>query len=161
MSKSGRKRRLIQEAIREFKQVRHSEKSWEHILADRLRHYGWDVSHPGADKFIAIKGPLVCKWIGERGWSDNAIKDMMGIRRALKKAGLKRFLPRMYVCLGDEFMIEQLCKVNKDFSRTTVTCEDYAEVVSTLGDICITDLCEKNMGKVNNRQKVIDGRIHC
>lgn len=159
MSKSNRKHRLIAEAVYAYKWARKGEGDWRDILADSLRGMGWYVSHPGSDKWVAIKGPVVAKWIGNCEWSRNAIKDMMAIRRALNKAGLRRCLPRLYVAIGDVFLVEQRCEVNRGFDKTTVTYDDYKVVAAQLGPITIVDLCEKNMGLVNNRPKVIDGRL--
>ena len=98
MSVSSVKQRLIKEVVSAYyeaqKEDRKSRSSrWNLILGSKLRALGWRVDHPGSDKYVAIKGSLVCKWVGHRGWSQNAIKDMAGIRRRLGHAGLGKYLP--------------------------------------------------------------------
>jgi hypothetical protein len=157
MSKSRQKRRLIAEAVSAFKLAINSDQcAWNLVLKTLMQQRGWKVSHPGKDKYIAIKGPLVCKWIGMSKYRYESIKDILTIHRVFSSAKLNKFLPRLYVNIGNLFVIEQRCETDiydKDFYRS--------QLLSVIRSkcICVEDVHQGNVGKIHNVPKVIDGHI--
>lgn len=159
MSKSRHKRRLIVEAVSAFNLAMVKDKlDWSFELADIMNQCGWKVSHPGQDKYIAIKGPLVCKWIGRARYrSGEAIRDTVVMHRIFSSAGLDKFLPRLYVKIGKLFIIEQRCETDmydKHFYYSQL------HSITRSKRVIVEDMHSENIGKIRNVPKVIDGHIY-
>lgn len=157
MSKSYQKKMLIKEAVKAYKQVCHDH-GWNLNLGRKLKSLGWRVSHPGVDKFIAIKGPLVCKWLGKNGYSSNSIRDLIEIHSTLKSNKLSKYLPRIYVHFDNRFIIEQRCNMYRSYPDYSSAFYKISEQTETR-DIYIMDLHQKNLAFVNNIPKIIDGNL--
>lgn len=159
MSKSFQKRQAILEAVTAYELTTSADRGayrWPRKMAELLEAQGWATSHPGSDKWVAIKGPVVAKWIGRSGWSDNAIEDEIRIFRALKRLGLGKHVPRVYAFRNRELIVEQRCP-------SDAVCYDDVEAFNhslmSNHNIEIIDLHYRNARRINGVLKVIDGRI--
>lgn len=156
MSISYRKKQLIKEAVSHYQSAR-SQKGgdWRKELRRLMRSSGWKVSHPGWDKFVAIKGPLVAKWNGNCKWVRRPIETEWVLLDTLVKSGLKKNTPRTYVKLPD-FMIQQ----NVGNVRPKV--RDRRDIERAVWKACgqeLVDCHDDNARIFVGKVKVIDGCI--
>lgn len=156
MSLSYRKRQLLKEAVTQYKQAKEDTGSWKTNLQARLKRLGWDSSHPGAEKYVAIKGPLVVKWDGACGWYEaRPIKNEMRMYRLLRRAGFGANTPKVYLYLGD-FIVEQ--NVSGDYYSCRGKISGLRAKLRDQARLDIYDLGGTNVVWFQGKVKIIDGR---
>lgn len=158
MSLSYRKRQLLKEAVTQYKQAKEYTGHWETNLYTRLKRLGWNSSHPGAEKYVAIKGPLVVKWEGNCGWYPDSrpIKNEMRMYRLLRRAGFGANTPKVYLYLGD-FIVEQ--NVGHDYYSCCGKIRDLWKKIRDQANLDILDLGGTNVVWFQGKIKIIDGRV--
>ena len=161
MSSSYRKHKLISEAVSHYRKVKASKSSWwPGKLSEVFCAANWKVDHPGAEKFVAFKGPLVVKWNGRCSWDmqDAPIRGEMHLYRTLKKLGYKKNVPKVYLYLGD-FIIEQR------LDRGYIKYRDIDNFVLKINENLfpfgseVLDICCNNTTLHRGKLKVYDGKV--
>lgn len=158
MSLSYRKRQLMRQAVNCYHEARkQSRDDWSKKMQGLMTKAGWDVHHPGSDKFSAIRGPLVVKWSGECVWSDTPIQWEMKVYRVLRKIGLGKHTPNVYLYKKDFIVEQNLGEDLVDYMDVDYACREFRFLVYKLGYDLI-DCRPGNVRLIGKTLKIFDGR---
>lgn len=159
MSLSYQKRQLMRQAVSFYHDAKkQSRYDWPRVLQSMMVKSGLDVRHPGADKYYVIRGPIVVKWAGKCKWSDTPIQLEMKVYRTLRKLGLAKHIPNVYLYRKDFIVEQNLGEEKNNYIDINDAIYAFQRVLEKHGyHIC--DCRPPNVRLVGNRLMIIDGRI--
>lgn len=144
--------KLIRQVVSAYRSSKKFGSCWNWRMGDMLRSNGWEVEHPGSDKYVAFKGLVVAKWMGNMRWSSNPIKDELAVYEGLRKIGLTQHIPEVYLHLNKELIVQE--RINTQPSHFEA--DNFRDKLLDMG-YDIIDFCRANSAIQNGIVKPIDG----